>query len=83
MSFDASRSGNSRVSSSLDFDVRVGIKADDFDFYAINCKSYGLPINRIHSLNSPLLRLFSFESTRSEGLHLDLSFFPFRGYEQR
>ena len=75
MFFDISRSGNPRVSSSLDFDVRAGIKADGFDFYAIKCKPYGLPINRPHPLNSPLSRLFPFESMRSEGLRLDLSFF--------
>ena len=59
MSSDVSRSGNLRVSSLLGFDVRAGIKADGSDFYAINCKPHGLPINRTHSLNSPLLRLFS------------------------
>ena len=53
-------------------------KADDFDFYAINYKPYGFPINRPHSLNSPLSRLFSFASMRSEGLRLDLSIFPSR-----
>ena len=60
-------------------DVHVGIKADGFSFYAINCKPYGLPINRPHPLNSPLLRLFPFESMRSEGLRFDLSIFPSRG----
>ena len=79
MSFDVSRSENSRVSSSLDFDVRAGIKADGFDFYPIKCKPYDLPINRPHPLNSPLSRLFPFESMRSEGLHLDLSIFYSRG----
>ena len=58
MSFDVSLSGNPRISSLLDFDIRVGIKADGFDFYAINCKSYGLPINCPQSLNSPLSRMF-------------------------
>ena len=80
MFFDVSRSGDPRVSSSLDFDVRAGIKAEGFDFYAIKCKPYGLPINRPHSLNSPLSRLFPFESMCSEGFRLDLSFFPLRGY---
>ena len=80
MSFDVSRSENLRVSSSLDFDVRAGIKVDGFDFYAIKCKPYGLPISRTHPLNSPLSRLFPFESMRSKGLRFDLSFFPSRGY---
>ena len=80
MSFDVSQSGNPLVSSLLDFNVRAGIKADGFDFYAIKCKPYGLPINRPHPLNSPLSRLFLFESMHSEGLRLDLSFFPLRGY---
>ena len=80
MSFDVSQSGNPRVSSSLDFDVRAEIKDDGFDFYAIKCKPYGLPINRTHSLNSPLFKLFPFESMHSEGLRLDSSFFPSRGY---
>ena len=79
MSFDVSRSENSRVSSSLDFDVRAGIKADGFDFYVINCKTYGLPIDRPHPLNSLLFRQFLFESMRSEDLRLDLSIFPSRG----
>ena len=80
MFFDVSRSGNLRISSSLDFDVRAGIKADGFDFYAIKYKPYGLPINRPHPLNSPLSRLSPFERMCSEGLRLDLSFFPLRGY---
>ena len=63
----------------IGLDVRAGIKADGFDFYAINYKPYGLPINRPHPLNSPLFRLFPFESMRSEGLRLDLSIFPSRG----
>jgi len=42
----------------LGFDVHAGIKADGSDFYANNCKHHGLPINKTHSLNSPLLRLF-------------------------
>jgi len=50
VSFDVSQSGNPRVSSLLGFDVRARIKADGFDFYAINCKPYGLPINRPHPL---------------------------------
>ena len=58
MSFDVSRSGNPRISSLLGFDVRAGIKADDFDFYAINYKPYDLPINRPHLFNSLLFRLF-------------------------
>ena len=58
------------------FDVRAEIKADGFNFYANNCKPYGLPINRPQPLNSPLSRLFSFMSIRSEGLRLDLSIFP-------
>jgi len=52
-------------------DIRAGIKADGFDFYAINCKPYGLPINRPQFLNSLLSRLFSFASMRFEGLRLD------------
>ena len=56
---------------SIEFDVRSGIKADGFDFYAINCKLYGLPINRPQLLNSPLSRLFVFTSMHSEGLRLD------------
>ena len=60
------------------FDIRARIKADGFDFYAINCEPYGLPINRPQPLNSPLSRLFSFASMRSEGLHLNLSIFPSR-----
>ena len=63
----------------IGLDVRVRIKADGFDFYAINCKLYGLPINRPHPLSSLIFRLFSFESMRSEGLRLDLSMFPSRG----
>ena len=47
------------------FEIRAGIKADGFDFYAINCEPYGLPINRPQSLNSPLSRLFFFVSMRS------------------
>jgi len=62
------------------FDVRTGIKVDGFDFYAINCKPYSLPINRAQPLNSPLSRLFSFASMCSESLRLDLSIFPSRGY---
>jgi len=53
------------------FDICKGIKADGFDFYAINCKPYGLPINRPQPFNSPLSRLFFFVSMRSEGLRLD------------
>ena len=53
------------------FDICKGIKADGFDFYAINCKPYGLPINRPQSFNSPLSILFFFASMRSEGLRLD------------
>ena len=60
-------------------DVRAGIKADSFDFYAINCKPYGLPINSPQPLNSLLSRLFSFASMRSEGLRLDFSIFPSSG----
>ena len=67
MSSDVSRSGNLRVSSLLGFDVRTGIKADGSDFYTINYRPYGLPINRPRPLNSPLLRLFFLESRRSEG----------------
>ena len=77
MSFDVSRSGNLRVCSDLIL-VQV-FKADGFDFYAINYKPYGLPINMPHPLNSPLFRLFPFESMRYEGLRLDLSIFPLRG----
>ena len=55
----------------IGFDVHAGIKADGFDFYAINYKPYGLPINRPQPLNSPLSRLFSFASMRCEGLRLD------------
>ena len=64
---------------STGFDVRAGVKADGFDFYAINCKPYGLPINRPHPLNSPLFKRFPFESMHPEGLRLDLSIFPSRG----
>ena len=53
------------------FDIHAGIKADGFDFYAINYKPYGLPINRPQPFNSPLSRLFFFASMRSEGLRLD------------
>jgi len=63
----------------IGLDVRAGIKADGFDFYVINCKPYGLLINRPHPLNSPLFRLFPFESMHAEGLRLDLSIFPSRG----
>jgi len=45
----------------------------------INYKPYGLPITRLHPLNSPLLRLFPFESMRSEGFYLDLSIISSRG----
>ena len=31
----------------IGFDDRASIKADGFDFYAINYKPYGLPINRL------------------------------------
>ena len=31
----------------IGLDVRVRIKADGFDFHAINCKPYGLPINSV------------------------------------
>ena len=55
----------------IGLDVRAGIKADGFDFYAINYKLYGLPINRPKPLNNPLSRLFFFVSLRSEGLCLD------------
>jgi len=34
------------------FDIRAGITTDGFDFYAINYKLYGLPINRPQPLNS-------------------------------
>ena len=44
---NVSRSGNPRVSSLLGFDVRAGIKADGSDFYAINYRPYGSPINRL------------------------------------
>jgi len=37
----------------IGFDIRAGIKADGFDFYAINYKPYALPINRPQPLNSP------------------------------
>ena len=63
----------------IGLDVRARTKADDFDFYAINCMPCGLPINRPHPLNSPLSRLFFFVSMRSEGFRLDLSIFPSRG----
>jgi len=53
------------------FDIRAGIKANGFDFYAINCEPYSLPINRPQPLKSPLSRLFSFVSMRSEGPRLD------------
>ena len=79
MSFDVSRSGNPRVSSLLDLLFVPVFKADGFDLYAINYRPHGLPINRPHPLNSPLLRLFPFESMRSEGFRLDLSIFPSRG----
>ena len=79
MSSDVSRSGNPRVSSLLGFDVRARIKADGFNFYAINCKPYGLPINMPHPFNSLLFRLFLFKNMRSEGLRFDLSFFPSKG----
>ena len=68
--FAASRSDNPRVSPSLGFDIRARIKADGSDYCAINYRPYGLPINRPHPLICPLLRLFSLESRRSEGLHL-------------
>ena len=55
----------------IGLDVCAGIKADGFDFYTINYKPYGLPINRPQPLNSPLSRLFFFASMRSEGLRLD------------
>ena len=29
----------------IGLDVRAGIKPDGFDFHAINCKPYDLPIN--------------------------------------
>ena len=76
MSFDVSRSGNPLVSSLLDLMLVQVFKADGFDFYAINYKSYGLPINRPQPINSPLSRLFYFASMRSEGLRLDLPIFP-------
>ena len=72
---DVSRNGNPHVSSLLGFDVRAGIKADGSDFYAINYRPYGLPINRPRPFNSSLLRLFFLESRHSEGFHLDLIFF--------
>ena len=78
MSFGVSRSDNLRVSSALDLMLVHAFKADGFDFYAINYKPYGLPINRPQSLNSPLSRLFSFASMRSKGFRLDLSIFPSR-----
>ena len=78
MSFDVSRSDNPRVSSLLDLILVQVFKADDFDFYAINYRPYGLPINRPHSLNNPLSRLFFFAIMRSEGLRFDLSIFPLR-----
>ena len=71
--------GESTCALPTGFDVRAGIKADGFDFYAINCKPYSLPINRHQPFNSPLSRLFSFASMHSEGLRLDLSIFPSRG----
>jgi len=79
MSFDVSRSDNQRVSSLLDLMLVQVFKADGFDFYAINYKPYGLPMNRPHPLNSPLFRQFLFERMRSEGLRLDLSIFSSRG----
>ena len=42
----------------IGFDVHAGIKADGFDFYAINYKACGLPINRPQPHNSLLSRLF-------------------------
>ena len=63
----------------ISLDARVGSKANGFDFYVINYRPHGLPINRPHLLNSSLLRLFHFESMRSEGFRLDLSIFPSRG----
>ena len=36
------------------FDIRARIKANGFDFYAINCNPYGLPINRPQPFNCPL-----------------------------
>ena len=78
MLFDVSRSGNPRVSSLLDFILVQVFKTYGFDFYAINYRPYGLPINRPQPLNSPLFRMFPFESMRSEGLRLDLSIFPSR-----
>jgi len=78
MSFDVSRSDNPRVSSVLDLMLVQIFKADCFNFYAINYKPYGLPINRPHPLNGPLFKLFPFESMRSEGLCLNLSIFPSR-----
>jgi len=78
MLFSVSRSDNPRVSSALDLILVQAFKADGFDFYAINYKPYDLPINRPQPLDSPLSRLFSFESMRSEGIRLDLSIFPSR-----
>jgi len=60
------------------FDIRAGIKANGFDFYAINCKSYGSPINRPQPPNNLLSRLFSFSSMRSEGPQLDCLSSPSR-----
>ena len=78
MSFDVFRSDNPHVSSVLDLMLVQVFKADDFDFYTINYKPYGLPINRPHPHNSPLSRLLSFASMCSEGRRLDLSIFPSR-----
>jgi len=77
--FGVSRSDNPHVISLLDLILVQVFKADGFDFYAINYRPYGLPINRPHPLNSPLFGLFFFESMHSEGLRLDLSIFASRG----
>ena len=78
MSSDVSRSDNPRVSSLLGFDVRAGIKADGSNFYAINCKPHGLPINRPQSVNSPLSRLFSLRACALEDFVL-IVYLPFKG----
>ena len=53
------------------FDIRAGITADGFDFYAINYRPSSEPIKRPQPLNSHSSRLFSFESMHSEELRLD------------
>ena len=45
----------------LGFDVRAGIKADGSDFYAINYKPYGSPINRPRPLTVHCLDCFPYE----------------------